>query len=105
MHRMPFVGRSQKGSGHIATAPAALFSSPANQGIVGLKNNNFLEEPMNKRIMSKNLTRRGINAGIGAALISPALTGVRAFAQGGDPIKIGFGMALTGPLAVNGPQA
>jgi branched-chain amino acid transport system substrate-binding protein len=67
---------------------------------VGLKNNNFLEEPMSKRI-----SRRGINAGIGAALISPALTGVRAFAQGGDPIKIGFGMALTGPLAVNGQQA
>ncbi len=55
--------------------------------------------------MSKNFTRRGINAGIGAALISPALTGVRAFAQGGEPIKIGFGMALTGPLAVNGQQA
>jgi branched-chain amino acid transport system substrate-binding protein len=67
---------------------------------VGLKNNNFLEEPMSKRI-----SRRGINAGIGAALISPALTGVRAFAQGGEPIKIGFGMALTGPLAVNGQQA
>jgi branched-chain amino acid transport system substrate-binding protein len=60
---------------------------------------------MSKRIMSKNLTRRGVNAGIGAALIAPALTGVRAFAQGGEPIKIGFGMALTGPLAVNGQQA
>jgi branched-chain amino acid transport system substrate-binding protein len=67
---------------------------------VGLKNNNFLEE-----LMSRRITRRGINAGIGAALISPALTGVRAFAQGGEPIKIGFGMALTGPLAVNGQQA
>ena len=55
--------------------------------------------------MSKRISRRGINAGIGAALISPALTGVRAFAQGGEPIKIGFGMALTGPLAVNGQQA
>ena len=60
---------------------------------------------MSKRIMSKNISRRGINAGIGAALISPALTGVRAFAQGGEPIKVGFGMALTGPLAVNGQQA
>ena len=57
---------------------------------------------MSKRILSKHISRRGINAGIGAALISPALTGVRAFAQGGEPIKIGFGMALTGPLAVNG---
>ena len=55
--------------------------------------------------MSNNVTRRGINAGIGAALISPALSSVRAFAQGAAPIKIGFGMALTGPLAVNGQQA
>src|ERR1700758_1912830 len=54
--------------------------------------------------MRKHITRRGVNAGIGAALISPALTGARAFAQGA-PIKIGFGMALTGPLAVNGQQA
>jgi branched-chain amino acid transport system substrate-binding protein len=67
---------------------------------VGLKNNNFLEE-----FMSRRISRRGINAGIGAALISPAMSGVRAFAQGGEPIKIGFGMALTGPLAVNGQQA
>ena len=38
-------------------------------------------------------------------LIGPALTTPRAFAQGGEPIKIGFGMALTGPLAANGKQA
>ena len=49
--------------------------------------------------MSNHVTRRGVNTGIGAALISPALTAVPAFAQGGEPIKIGFGMALTGPLA------
>ena len=55
--------------------------------------------------MSKHVTRRGVNAGIGATLISPALAGTRAFAQGAAPIKIGFGMALTGPLAVNGQQA
>ncbi len=55
--------------------------------------------------MSNHVTRRGVNAGIGAALISPALSSVRAFAQGAAPIKIGFGMALTGPLAVNGQQA
>ena len=56
--------------------------------------------------MSHRITRRGINAGIGAALISPAL-GRRApaFAQGANPIKIGFSMALTGPLAPNGKQA
>jgi branched-chain amino acid transport system substrate-binding protein len=55
--------------------------------------------------MSQKLTRRGVNTGIGAALISPALAG-RGFAQGGgEPIKIGFSMALTGPLAPNGKQA
>jgi branched-chain amino acid transport system substrate-binding protein len=55
--------------------------------------------------MSKHVTRRGINAGIGAALISPVLGRSRASAQGAGPIKIGFGMALTGPLAPNGQQA
>ncbi len=56
--------------------------------------------------MSHRISRRGVNAGIGAALISPAIATPRAFAQGGGaPIKIGFGMALTGPLAVNGKQA
>jgi branched-chain amino acid transport system substrate-binding protein len=56
--------------------------------------------------MNHRITRRSVNAGIGAALISPALAGTSAFAQGGgEPIKIGFGMALTGPLAVNGKQA
>jgi branched-chain amino acid transport system substrate-binding protein len=55
--------------------------------------------------MSHRISRRGINAGIGAALISPALATGRAFAQGTAPIKIGFSMALTGPLAANGKQA
>jgi branched-chain amino acid transport system substrate-binding protein len=55
--------------------------------------------------MSHRITRRSVNAGIGAAVISPALARRAAFAQGAAPIKIGFGMALTGPLAVNGNQA
>jgi branched-chain amino acid transport system substrate-binding protein len=55
--------------------------------------------------MNRRITRRGVNAGIGAALLSPALVRTPAFAQGAAPIKIGFGMALTGPLAVNGQQA
>jgi branched-chain amino acid transport system substrate-binding protein len=55
--------------------------------------------------MTKKVTRRAINTGIGAALIAPALAANRAVAQGAGPIKIGFGMALTGPLAVNGQQA
>lgn len=56
--------------------------------------------------MSHRINRRDLNAGIGAALISPALATTRAFAQdAGGPIKIGFSMALTGPLAANGKQA
>ena len=52
--------------------------------------------------MNQRITRRGVNAGIGAALITPATAVSRAFAQSGEPIKIGFGMALTGALAGNG---
>ncbi len=55
--------------------------------------------------MTNRMSRRTVNAGIGAALVSPALAAVPASAQGGAPIKIGFTMALTGPLAVNGKQA
>jgi branched-chain amino acid transport system substrate-binding protein len=54
--------------------------------------------------MSGKLTRRGVNTGIGAALIAPALAGRRAFAAG-EPIKIGFSMAQTGSLAGAGQQA
>jgi branched-chain amino acid transport system substrate-binding protein len=55
--------------------------------------------------MINRISRRGVNAGIGAALISPTLLRTPAFAQGAAPIKIGFSMALTGPLAANGKQA
>src|SRR6202051_4559132 len=55
--------------------------------------------------MTTRLTRRGINAGIGATLVAPALATPAAFAQDSTPIKIGFSMALTGPLAANGKQA
>src|SRR5580704_1122897 len=56
--------------------------------------------------MSQRISRRGVNAGIGAALVSPALAPIRAFAQGGgNPIKIGLSMSVTGPLAPNGKQA
>lgn len=51
--------------------------------------------------MSSQLTRRGVNTGIAAAVLSPALGAVSA----ANPIKIGFSMALTGPLAPNGKQA
>ena len=56
--------------------------------------------------MGHRISRRSVNTGIGAALISPVVGRTPAYAQGGGaPIKIGFGMALTGPLAVNGKQA
>jgi branched-chain amino acid transport system substrate-binding protein len=60
---------------------------------------------MNDHISKRRLSRRHANAGIAAALVSPALARAPAFAQGAPPIKIGFGMALTGPLAPNGQQA
>jgi branched-chain amino acid transport system substrate-binding protein len=61
---------------------------------------------MSRNKTTHRISRRSVNTGIGAALIAPALaTTTRAFAQGAAPIKIGFGMALTGPLAVNGQQA
>ena len=50
---------------------------------------------------------RNISGGIAAALVVGALAAapVPASAQSGEPIKIGFSMALTGPLAPNGKQA
>jgi branched-chain amino acid transport system substrate-binding protein len=60
---------------------------------------------MNDQGSKRRLSRRHANAGIAAALVSPALARAPVFAQGAPPIKIGFGMALTGPLAPNGQQA
>ena len=54
--------------------------------------------------MTHHVTRRRVNTGIGSALILPAFARTPAYAQG-EPIKIGFSMALTGPLAANGKQA
>src|SRR5271154_7133674 len=52
-------------------------------------------------------TQRGIAGGFGAAILAAglAVASVPASAQSGEPIKIGFSMALTGPLAPNGKQA
>src|SRR5262245_36454478 len=47
--------------------------------------------------MTHRMTRRHVNAGIGAALFSPALAR--------EPIKIGFSMAQTGALTGAGQQA
>ena len=58
-----------------------------------------------KRITHR-ITRRHVNAGIGAALISPVLARTPVYAQNdGEPIKIGFSMAQTGALAGAGQQA
>jgi branched-chain amino acid transport system substrate-binding protein len=56
--------------------------------------------------MHARLNRRGIVASFFATAALAALT-VPASAQApsGEPIKIGFSMALTGPLAANGKQA
>ncbi len=53
------------------------------------------------------VTRRDVAGGIGAVVLAAgiALAPGIATAQSGQPIKIGFSMALTGPLAPNGKQA
>jgi branched-chain amino acid transport system substrate-binding protein len=73
---------------------------PLSGGRSGYRKQHFVEETMTHRI-----TRRGVNAGIGAALLSPAWASAPAFAQSGEQIKIGFSMAQTGSLAGAGQQA
>jgi branched-chain amino acid transport system substrate-binding protein len=57
--------------------------------------------------MSDHASRRGVAYGLGAALLATGLVAATApaAAQSGEPITIGFSMALTGPLAANGKQA
>jgi len=57
--------------------------------------------------VGRGATLRNISGGIAAALVVGALAvaPLPASAQSGEPIKIGFSMALTGPLAPNGKQA
>src|SRR5262249_47993498 len=50
------------------------------------------------------LMLKGIGPVLLALMAAAAITSDAA-SQSGDPIKIGFGMALTGPLAANGKQA
>src|SRR3984885_10643283 len=56
--------------------------------------------------MRYHVTRRGV-AGCGAALVVAGglAAAPPAAAQNGDSIKLGFSMALTGPLAPNGKQS
>jgi branched-chain amino acid transport system substrate-binding protein len=57
--------------------------------------------------MSKHVARRSIARAISVAFLVGAFAATTApvSAQRGDPIKIGFSLALTGPLAPNGKQA
>jgi len=61
---------------------------------------NGLEESM----LIQHLKFR-IVAGVAAGLMATAAFLAPASAQSGEPIKIGFSMSLTGPLAANGKQA
>ena len=57
--------------------------------------------------MDSRTTRWCIAGVFGAVVVAVGLVAqaAPALAQSGDPIKIGFSMALTGPLAPNGKQA
>jgi branched-chain amino acid transport system substrate-binding protein len=57
--------------------------------------------------MGQHIASGRIARGVGAAFLVGALAAVSApaAAQSGDAIKIGFSLALTGPLAPNGKQA
>jgi branched-chain amino acid transport system substrate-binding protein len=57
--------------------------------------------------MIDHVSRRGVARVFGAVLLATGLFAapLPASAQTKDPIKIGFSMALTGPLAANGKQA
>jgi branched-chain amino acid transport system substrate-binding protein len=66
--------------------------------------------PMQKRrreeIMANRVRRRSVTAAIGAAVLAAGLAAAApASAQSNEPIRIGFSLALTGPLAPNGKQA
>ena len=56
--------------------------------------------------MIEHVASRGITCAIGVTFFAAALAATApTAAQSGDPIKIGFSLALTGPLAPNGKQA
>ena len=56
-------------------------------------------------MLSRRTGLRALLGGTAAALGALMLAVAPAAAQQGEPIKIGFAMALTGPLAANGKQA
>ena len=52
--------------------------------------------------MSGLLNWRRLARSIACSAAAVAMSTAAAFAQSGEPIKIGFSMSLTGPLAANG---
>src|SRR5262249_18718424 len=85
-----------------ATQPAASPRAQASPSGPKLQYETFGEDRM-----SKHVARRSIARAISAAFLVAAFVAAAApaAAQGDDPIKIGFSLALTGPLAPNGKQA
>ena len=55
--------------------------------------------------MTHRHRRRGAIVAFGAAVFAAGFVVTPASAQSGEPLKIGFSLALTGPLAPNGKQA
>src|SRR5579862_1191244 len=57
--------------------------------------------------MGMHARHSGVVGGFAAAVVAASLAAAPGLvsAQSGEPIKIGFSMALTGPLAPNGKQA
>src|SRR5712691_9063464 len=80
------------------------FATRYNQGIV--KNPSQAASANWRKNMIGRLNWRGVAASFFGAALAVAVWGsAKAQAPAGEPIKIGFGMALTGPLAANGKQA
>ena len=67
-----------------------------------ITNITFREDGMSKHVAGRSIACRKSAAFLVAAFAAAAAP---ASAQAGDPIKIGFSLALTGPLAPNGKQA
>jgi branched-chain amino acid transport system substrate-binding protein len=55
--------------------------------------------------MSELLNWRRLARSVACGAAAVAMSAVAAFAQSGEPIKIGFSMSLTGPLAANGKMS
>src|SRR5262249_26201132 len=68
---------------------------------VPVKTSASLEE----RMLARLKWRGAVASFFAAAAMAMFLTPAKAQAPSGEPIKIGFSMALTGPLAANGKQA